>query len=494
MKPFPQNCCKFLPELTEELKIAPPETASDIIYRAAYLFIFAGYGDAAYEALSYLRSGTLQMNPSSALNSYQYLILTLCNALAISSPDLPEHSAMSVDKLSQFIGDRAARCRAMLLMDKYSLAGLNIPPELEAMIPVEMRQLVAPVAPNWTEEDLQIMLGNTDRQLTLPEIGDFLKEVGRISQFYCRDGQLDRAIELMELYDRICKVWKLSMLDYVSKSTIVMSIDTCFRAGYKDRAEAGIIKWWQQIRDFSAMDELLVYPQVMSSLLAGILREEISISSERVNDFIQAIKTYSYTPQPLIVPSTLDWKELMEKWSDDIFTKSSTEELEGYKDWYPQAYEQRDCSKSPATNIEIEALERRLGKTLPPSYRNFLLYSNGWLVMNSFSELYGTKEIDWLRVQQNDLITCWDDDYPISDEQYFYYGAYQSPSNIRNRYLKTALQISNYEDGYVYLLNPEIIDERGEWEAWDFGTKISGAYRYRSFWDMMQRFYQEAWE
>lgn len=491
MKPFPQNCCEFLGELTEEFKVAPPETASDIIYRVGYLFIFAGYGDAAYEALSYLRSGTLQMNPSSALNSYQYLMITLCNTLAISSPELPEHPAMSVDKLSQFIGDRAERCRAMLLMDKYSFVGLNLSPELEALIPAEMRQ-ATPIAPNWTEEDLQIMLGNTERQFTLPEIGNFLKEVGRVSQFYCRDGQLDRAIELMDLYDQICEAWKYSKLDWESKSISRMFIDTCFRAKYDDRAEAGIIKWWQQIRDFSAMNELLVYPQIVSSLLAGILREEIAISSEQVNDFLQAIKNYSYTPQPLIIPSTLDWKELMEKWNNDIFTKSSDEDLECYKDWYPQESEQRDCSKLAATNIEIEALEKRLGKTLPPSYRNFLLYSNGWLVMNSFSELYDTEEIDWLRVQQEDL-TCWDD-YPISDEQYFYYGSYQSPSNIRNRYLKTALQISNYQDGYVYLLNPEIIDERGEWEAWDFGTKISGAYRYRSFWDMMQKFYQEAWE
>lgn len=182
----------------------------------------------------------------------------------------------------------------------------------------------------------------------------------------------------------------------------------------------------------------------------------------------------------------------MEKWNNNIFIKSSDEEIEGYKDWYPQESEQKNCCKSPATNIEIEALERRLGKNLPPSYRNFLLYSNGWLVMNCFSKLYSTEEIDWFRVQHEDL-TDWSD-YLISDEQYFYYGAYQSLSNIRGRYLKTALQISTYEDGYVYLLNPEIIDERGEWEAWDFGTKISGAYRYRSFWDMMQKNYQDAWE
>ena len=60
--------------------------------------------------------------------------------------------------------------------------------------------------------------------------------------------------------------------------------------------------------------------------------------------------------------------------------------------------------------------------------------------------------------------------------------------------MKTALQISFTEDGYVYLLNPKIIDSRNEWEAWDFGTKLPGAYRYRSFWEMMQEVYQRCFD
>ncbi len=58
--------------------------------------------------------------------------------------------------------------------------------------------------------------------------------------------------------------------------------------------------------------------------------------------------------------------------------------------------------------------------------------------------------------------------------------------------MNTAWQISSTEDGYVYLLNPLIIDHRNEWEAWDFGSKYPGAYRYRSFWDMMQAIYKRS--
>ncbi|MBW4475266.1 MAG: hypothetical protein KME45_33550 [Stenomitos rutilans HA7619-LM2] len=58
--------------------------------------------------------------------------------------------------------------------------------------------------------------------------------------------------------------------------------------------------------------------------------------------------------------------------------------------------------------------------------------------------------------------------------------------------MKTALQLSSTEDGYVFLLNPQVLDSRNEWEAWDFGNKLPGANRYRSFWDMMQNVYKRS--
>jgi hypothetical protein len=69
----------------------------------------------------------------------------------------------------------------------------------------------------------------------------------------------------------------------------------------------------------------------------------------------------------------------------------------------------------------------------------------------------------------------------VDDEKYFQYGEHQNCCWMRGRYMKTALQISSAEEGDVYLLNPQIIDARNEWEAWDFGNKNPGAYRYRSF-------------
>jgi len=48
------------------------------------------------------------------------------------------------------------------------------------------------------------------------------------------------------------------------------------------------------------------------------------------------------------------------------------------------------------------------------------------------------------------------------------------------------LTISEPGDSAIFLLNPEVVDANGEWEAWFFANWYPGAARYRSFWDLMQ--------
>jgi hypothetical protein len=136
MKAFPLNCSDELSELTTEIKTATPARASEIIYRTGYLLVFAGYGDAAYEALSYLRSGTLQLNPylDGAIRSYNTLVLNLCNALAIDSPDLSEYPSMSILELSEFIHLKSERNRASFLFQNQRGVAAYLCPEKLACI------------------------------------------------------------------------------------------------------------------------------------------------------------------------------------------------------------------------------------------------------------------------------------------------------------------------------------------------------------------------
>ena len=139
-----------------------------------------------------------------------------------------------------------------------------------------------------------------------------------------------------------------------------------------------------------------------------------------------------------------------------------------------------------AEEEELVATEKRLAASLPPSYRAFLKASNGWRFPSiSIFNLFPTDKVAWFRELNQD----WIDAYvgpakelpPVSDREYFVYGAKQSCLSFRTEYLQTALQISEEGDSAVVLLNPKVMTPEGEWETWFFANWLPGARRYRSF-------------
>lgn len=136
---------------------------------------------------------------------------------------------------------------------------------------------------------------------------------------------------------------------------------------------------------------------------------------------------------------------------------------------------------------ELTALEVRLGTSLPPSYRDFLLTSDGLVVAN-FVSLLPAAQVDWFaNLDTNGAIEAWNQNTnEATDEHYAIYGADQDCIHVRPRHLRTALQISTSCDGDVLLLIPDV-HFGDEWEAWFFGNKNPGAYRFRSFRDLMEQ-------
>ncbi len=66
------------------------------------------------------------------------------------------------------------------------------------------------------------------------------------------------------------------------------------------------------------------------------------------------------------------------------------------------------------------------------------------------------------------------------------YGADQSVVHFRKEYLQMALEVSDYGDACIYLLNPEVITDEGEWDGMFMAGWLPGVSRYRSFQEMMQ--------
>jgi len=187
--------------------------------------------------------------------------------------------------------------------------------------------------------------------------------------------------------------------------------------------------------------------------------------------------------------SIAHWKTFLTRFSLDLL-----ERLE--QDQYEQLHNDVKASKwmgfAGATMVEIRHAEACVGSRLPQSYREFLSVTNGWRRVDNFVDgLWPVNEVDWLRSKNQSIVDAWvgpvaGGEMPdIPDEEYLTYGPTQDPARLRVEYLQSALEIGWGQDSVFLLLNPEIVSERGEWEAWFLAHWLPGAQRFRSFEQMM---------
>ena len=190
--------------------------------------------------------------------------------------------------------------------------------------------------------------------------------------------------------------------------------------------------------------------------------------------------------------NTTDWKDFLKHESQKTISdyleekRDGTSELWQFIDLPEETIESEWTGEEGASEEQLRSTEKRLNVALPPSYRNFLKASNGWnyFLFGDAFRLYSSEGVCWFRSGNQEWIDIWVDSLqesaPIPDEQYFVYGERQLPS-VRVEYMQSSLQVSEVLEGSVVLLNPNIVDTRGEWEAWIFSNSIPGAYRYPSF-------------
>jgi hypothetical protein len=477
------DCAQVFAELTTEVQTAMPIRVSEILYEAGYLMLLAGEGHSAYRAFSHLLNGEFAVNKSNrTLFAYlESVFPSLCHYLRVPYPKTPEQEELSISKLQAMIEENEQRSIAILFMDRF------LPP---------------PRATSWSEEYISRLIN--EEQPELSELSCFFQDAYRSIQSHLRSYQIDEAAKLLKIYELVSQKSESYRRGWISSEVLVIAVLTYLELGREEEAKQLLLNCWDQSnRDSFNLNQFLSFTATRNLILSGIFREKVNISQEAIAFFFDVLTHHSYTPQ-LKIPTVKDWEKFMENWNARIFAEDYQESFEGQCEYwaerFPMEVEQKNCSRPPATAQEILELEKRLGTALPTSYRNFLLYSNGWNILNSpycHGELCGTSEIAWFKERNLDWIEGWhqgETEDETSDEEYFQYGKYQDCVVMRRVYLRTALQISSDEDceGDIYLLNPKIIDSRGEWEAWDFGNKHPGAYRYQSFWEMMQAVYERS--
>jgi SMI1 / KNR4 family (SUKH-1) len=167
------------------------------------------------------------------------------------------------------------------------------------------------------------------------------------------------------------------------------------------------------------------------------------------------------------------WKAFLERWNEELLITGAEPHSELGKPltdgWF---------GYPPASEEQVAATEARLGCALPPSLREFLLTSDGWQALGYFGgELRGTGELGWLR----DLDPMWAevyediDDFDLHDEAAI---------------LRRGLMLSEGADAGVIFLDPEDVDETGEWAAYEvYSWTAEGLEGRRSFHDLVRHLY-----
>ncbi|GAA1785844.1 hypothetical protein GCM10009735_16300 [Actinomadura chokoriensis] len=171
------------------------------------------------------------------------------------------------------------------------------------------------------------------------------------------------------------------------------------------------------------------------------------------------------------IPS-MEWRPWLMRWSDEWVRSVDTEPD-------PDVARTRWLGFTPATEEAVAAAEARIGTRLPPSYREFLLTTDGWRDAGIFVwRMRDTSDIGWLR----DLEPYWDDSWAelCDDDQ------------REGTCLSRGLLISREADAGILFLDPGDVDDSGEWAAYSlFSWRAAPPERFASFTALMESLYAE---
>ncbi|MFG2440723.1 SMI1/KNR4 family protein [Streptomyces sp. NPDC048508] len=178
-----------------------------------------------------------------------------------------------------------------------------------------------------------------------------------------------------------------------------------------------------------------------------------------------------------------DWLNFLTQWSGEwADSHGHVEELSPDD---VAAQRGRWLGADPATEADIVAMEDRLGRAMPPSYREFLRVSDGWSHAGGFVwKLAGTREAHWH-----------DDAMGLGEDFDEYWAEEDNPEEVRAQVglWSRALQLDVESDMTFVLLDPQDVGPDGEWavRVWASWRANGDPERYPSFAAFMIAMHQE---
>ncbi|MFE9680770.1 SMI1/KNR4 family protein [Streptomyces sp. NPDC006285] len=179
--------------------------------------------------------------------------------------------------------------------------------------------------------------------------------------------------------------------------------------------------------------------------------------------------------------TAFDWRPFLLTWSGEWADSLSDGETRGEDD--EAARRARWLGFPPASEERIAAMEERLGRRMPPSYREFLAVSDGWRHAGGFVWLLaGTGAARW-HDNESGLADLFEEH---QDED-------AGPEERREADIwRRGLQLDVESDVTHVLMDPEDVDEDGEWAVYTWASwRAAPPERHANFRAFMREMFQE---
>ncbi|MEU5720083.1 SMI1/KNR4 family protein [Streptomyces sp. NPDC020403] len=179
--------------------------------------------------------------------------------------------------------------------------------------------------------------------------------------------------------------------------------------------------------------------------------------------------------------TTFGWRSFLLRWSGEW--ADSLPDGETRREADETARQARWLGFPPASEERIAAVEERLGRRMPPSYREFLKVSDGWRHAGGFVWLLaGTQDAHWHN-----------DESGLADVFEEYLDEDAGPEERREVDLwRRGLQLDVESDITHVLMDPEDVDEDGEWAVYTWSSwRAAPPERHANFLEFMREMYRE---
>ncbi|MEY2241709.1 SMI1/KNR4 family protein [Streptomyces sp. BF23-18] len=179
--------------------------------------------------------------------------------------------------------------------------------------------------------------------------------------------------------------------------------------------------------------------------------------------------------------TAFDWRPFLLKFSGEWADSLPDDEPRSEEE--ETARQARWLGFPPASEERIAAMEARLGRRMPPSYREFLKVSDGWRHAGGFVWLLaGTQDASWH-----------DDASGLGDSFEEYLDEDAGPEERREVDIwRRGLQLDVESDATYVLMDPEDVDENGEWAVYTWaGWRAAPPERHADFLAFMREMHRE---